>query len=645
MSNHSEFEQVVELVFQNVQYLLTVSLAPGDTLCVEAEHKTDGSRWRGDFTARYIEEITQKTGNFKKFSVFVKMLRSAILQESDSVFVDLLTYQDFEMLKNRKMRDIGTQALRSATNNKRYLILTYTGEFDRVHYPLPLLHEDNPEPEALKRTIRRLRDELEDVKAQLQKRIEQNRHGFLDDDESVRKDPDRPEIQKLREENSLLTAQLTCMEDSYRMFGFGTQIDRREDDGERKKLQKELALTQKKCDLLFSRIEAKKDTKKETEMLRARLDQLQVDLRSERSVHRKALARLARDNTTLTDQVRTLRDAEKKLRVKVRESESELDILKRRLKIQGSRDLPPSRTRPREAFSVGPSTRMGGGIPSGLRRPSPLSTRTNTPTAKRRRTPPGSRPSSRPSSCPSFSNSRNQSREEVVSVIRGRSPGQQRPIRSPYSRPVSSARSEDAYSRETSRSIGRSTRPVQSSSARTASPVETHTTSKSGRSKASRERESQRYARENVSPSPVWSRDTGFQPLRGVTKGTGTASTPGCFTTDDEREPVVERLSSRLGSRASSPGTVLRDVKAKLHKYARIEGYDISDTESRGTSGSFKDFNGDSSSMDRSGRFDVMIERPYDDDKEVRDIDSRLHALKNFLRTAKARTAQSKTSR
>jgi hypothetical protein len=31
----------------------------------------------------------------------------------------------------------------------------------------------------------------------------------------------------------------------------------REDDEERTKLQKELALTQKKCDLLFSRIEAK----------------------------------------------------------------------------------------------------------------------------------------------------------------------------------------------------------------------------------------------------------------------------------------------------------------------------------------------------------------------------------------------------
>lgn len=41
-----------------------------------------------------IEEITQKTGNYKRFSVFVKMLASALLQQSDSVFVDLLTYSD-----------------------------------------------------------------------------------------------------------------------------------------------------------------------------------------------------------------------------------------------------------------------------------------------------------------------------------------------------------------------------------------------------------------------------------------------------------------------------------------------------------------------------------------------------------------------
>lgn len=41
-----------------------------------------------------IEEITQKTGNYKKFGVFVKMLLTALARDSDSVFIDLLTNSD-----------------------------------------------------------------------------------------------------------------------------------------------------------------------------------------------------------------------------------------------------------------------------------------------------------------------------------------------------------------------------------------------------------------------------------------------------------------------------------------------------------------------------------------------------------------------
>jgi coiled-coil domain-containing protein 61 len=54
-------------------------------------------------------------------------------------------------------------AINSATarvNTKRYLILTYAVEFDRVHYPLPLTHQDSASPEALQRTIQRLRKDL-----------------------------------------------------------------------------------------------------------------------------------------------------------------------------------------------------------------------------------------------------------------------------------------------------------------------------------------------------------------------------------------------------------------------------------------------------------------------------------------------------
>lgn len=55
-------------------------------------------------------------------------------QTSDSVTLDLLTYADLELLRNRKAGVVGRprglhQA--SALTAKRYLILIYTVEFDR----------------------------------------------------------------------------------------------------------------------------------------------------------------------------------------------------------------------------------------------------------------------------------------------------------------------------------------------------------------------------------------------------------------------------------------------------------------------------------------------------------------------------------
>lgn len=56
------------------------------------------------------------------------------MQTSDSVTLDLLTYADLELLRNRKAGVVGRprglhQA--SALTAKRYLILIYTVEFDR----------------------------------------------------------------------------------------------------------------------------------------------------------------------------------------------------------------------------------------------------------------------------------------------------------------------------------------------------------------------------------------------------------------------------------------------------------------------------------------------------------------------------------
>lgn len=116
-----------------------------------------------------VEETTHKSGSLKKFSVFTKMLASAFSKESENVTVDLLTYTDLELLKANKAgnKQPPKASFAASTSNmkqyqKRYVIITYTSQFDRCHYPLPLNFEDEPNFPALKRTIARLRRQLVD---------------------------------------------------------------------------------------------------------------------------------------------------------------------------------------------------------------------------------------------------------------------------------------------------------------------------------------------------------------------------------------------------------------------------------------------------------------------------------------------------
>ena len=99
-----EIEFETDMTFKQVDYIITVKKIQVTTfeptnqrLFIEVEEKLTGELWRGEFAARYIEEITSKTGVPKKFAEFVRMvLRSLKGQEGDSVYIDLLTYADLE---------------------------------------------------------------------------------------------------------------------------------------------------------------------------------------------------------------------------------------------------------------------------------------------------------------------------------------------------------------------------------------------------------------------------------------------------------------------------------------------------------------------------------------------------------------------
>ena len=66
------------------------------------------------------------------------MLESAITKSSDSVALDLLTYADLETLRKTKFGSGNTSGRgftpgkNKAAHAKRYLILTYSVEFDRL---------------------------------------------------------------------------------------------------------------------------------------------------------------------------------------------------------------------------------------------------------------------------------------------------------------------------------------------------------------------------------------------------------------------------------------------------------------------------------------------------------------------------------
>uniref|UniRef100_A0A3Q3WU17 Centrosomal protein CCDC61 n=1 Tax=Mola mola TaxID=94237 RepID=A0A3Q3WU17_MOLML len=158
-------EVMEDIVFRGVEFSVKIEVDKG-LLIVEIADLMTADQWRGDFDPAYIEDLTHKTGNFKQFPIFCSMLESAVRKTSDSVTLDLLTYADLELLRNRKVGVVTrphSHQQPSALTAKRYLILIYTVEFDRIHYPLPLPYVGKPDPAALQKEVRALRSELSTV--------------------------------------------------------------------------------------------------------------------------------------------------------------------------------------------------------------------------------------------------------------------------------------------------------------------------------------------------------------------------------------------------------------------------------------------------------------------------------------------------
>ncbi|CAH8833336.1 unnamed protein product [Trichobilharzia szidati] len=129
---------------------------------IEITDRITLEEWHATLSNTFVEELTRKTGNFKKFDVFCSMIQSAICKRSSFLKLDLLNYEDLsEIRKSRIINDYSVpQSPVLSKGNKRYLILSYTTEFDKIHYPIPLMFFGCPSPDTYRNNIHELRVKL-----------------------------------------------------------------------------------------------------------------------------------------------------------------------------------------------------------------------------------------------------------------------------------------------------------------------------------------------------------------------------------------------------------------------------------------------------------------------------------------------------
>lgn len=435
-----------ELRFRGVTYLTHIR-ANEAKLQISIEEKDTGKRWKGEFLSSYIESITEKTGNFKKFPLFLKMLVSALDATTDAVCADILTYQDLELLRSKR-----ASSEPSRHNNKRYLIITYMVEFDRVHYPLPLSFEENPDPSVVQASIERIKTEIE----------------------AAKKVQGTTSKEELLQENTALKQQVQSLEIAQRDAGIerrgAVEMDTliretRALEGVvntlRTGISKQVKTQQKYNDDLEVELSGMK-SELDTLLLRLeRGEDIAVEDNSEATALKSKLAALKEEERELKKQLRGTHEEadevlhiDKKLKLRIKQLEGEITSVKRRGRYGASprpysspaRSYTPPRSRD---SSSGRGSYGGLGRTSSdkarispssasVRRPSPKASYTrNSPQARKvspvvRRQPPGSR--------------------EKSPAYRKPSPGSQRPAirrsparQSPYSRGSSPGSSQTSY--------------------------------------------------------------------------------------------------------------------------------------------------------------------------------------------------------
>ena len=195
-----------------------------------------GMCWQAEFKSAYLEDITRKTGRPMAYLEFLTALDRSLQSQDPLSYVDLLGFNDLQLLKGQKGSKRGEDPLKP---QKQYLIMTRLDRetMQKVHYPMPLVPLETSQPhlldkETMKLMIRKMGQSLTQLndaahsmnntvqsQSSLGKRSEQ--YGFVTARSFFSKDnPNHPQVQ----ENEKLKKRMDMLRKLQRQ-GVGTPSD------------------------------------------------------------------------------------------------------------------------------------------------------------------------------------------------------------------------------------------------------------------------------------------------------------------------------------------------------------------------------------------------------------------------------------
>ena len=314
--------------FDNDNYIVTVQ-ANSKVLTIAIEEEEKGVYWKSEFNEQLISETTSKMGSFKSLEVFTQMLICALSNENENLELSFLSLNELQRLNPSASISPNNEE----NNIKKYLMLTYT-QFEKVVYPLRMNHYDKtPETAMLLRTIERLKKE--------------KKNGTLSSESNatIRNEIiNYSEYERLKKENMNLIARIKILEsnrplgavDNDEIYKKYNELNNEYNEYKVQSDSKIKMLLKSIDDLKEAQFRESKSSFNETSKTKAKIADLEQKLEiasdivaSERKKGQIFIDEKNKQIEVLKKEIKSLKDNEKQLKVKITKLEKDLELANR----------------------------------------------------------------------------------------------------------------------------------------------------------------------------------------------------------------------------------------------------------------------------------------------------------------------------